>query len=244
MRLAKLDAFIHHGLCYLQQHQLWWWITPQQNLDISVWLADRTPLAIHLDGTRLWIRLPLLNQAGARKGSPGFLHRVLLWPLNLWGAALEWVRWRKVVFIKIWTHTLRNERNKEHEILDALWRRYCDASSETTCLIHHLFPLCSEAGTWRGRVSMSFNRNVWDKSSVFYELKQFVLHRKWNKKCKLSPCSHTQTCMHEGVKMRLHCDGQEADERLQKHDRQRSYGMGRWWDVTGTITTPRLKTLQ
>lgn len=25
--------------------------------------------------------------------------------------------------------------------------------------------------------------------------------------------------MHDGVKMRLHCDGQEADESLQKHDR-------------------------
>lgn len=68
------SGLVHWDLCYLQQHQLWWWITPQQNPDISVWLPDRTPLATHLDGTRLWIRLALLNQAGGRKRSPDFLH--------------------------------------------------------------------------------------------------------------------------------------------------------------------------
>lgn len=162
MQMAKLDPLVYRNLCYLQQTQLWWWITPQQNLDISVLLPDWTPLAIHLDGTRLWIRLALLSQAGGRNGSPDSFHSVLLWPLHLWGAALESVRWRKVFFIMIWTHTLRNERNKEHD----------------------------------------------------------------------------------GVKMCLHCDGQEADESLQKQDRDRCYNRGWWWDVSGAITTARLKTLK
>lgn len=68
----------------------------------------------------------------------------------------------------IWTHTLRNESNKEHKIVGALWRCYRDdwLFWNNRASIHHLYHLCSEAG--RRSIIVSMELCMRQKQCVFW----------------------------------------------------------------------------